>query len=58
MGKMKSLYMGIYEDLCLEVLSMSAIARKHEVPFSWVQEVWDDICLQEGLKEPPAEETC
>lgn len=52
MSKMKSLYLDIYDDLCSEILSMHAIARKHEVPFSWVQEVWDQLCYDEGMEKP------
>jgi len=49
---MKSLYLDIKDDLCQEILSMAAIARKHEVPFSWVQEVWDELCVEEAIDQP------
>ena len=52
MGKMKSLYLDIKDDLCQEILSMAAIAQKHEVPFSWVQEVWDELCVEEAIDQP------
>lgn len=57
MSKMKSLYLAIYDDLCAEILSMSAIARKHGCPEKWVQEVWDQLCLEEHLLTSPAKET-
>lgn len=56
MSKMKSLYLAIYDDLCAEILSMPAIARKHGCPEKWVQEVWDQLCLEEHLLTSPVKE--
>lgn len=38
----------IQEDIELGVLSFSSIARKHNVPVSWVLQAWDLLCEQEA----------
>jgi phytoene/squalene synthetase len=41
MSKMSNLYISIQEDLEDGKLTFAEIARKHEVPTEWVQEVVD-----------------
>lgn len=51
---MRDLIISLQEELSLGVLSFSEIARKYEVPTSWVQEAWDLLCEQEEDIESPA----
>lgn len=51
MSKIKDLLILIQEDIAMEVLSFAEIARKHEVPLSWVREAWTLLCEQEQEQE-------
>lgn len=46
MSKMSELVYAIQEDLDAGILSFSAIAEKHEVPVSWVNEVYNEYVPQ------------
>lgn len=52
MGTLKSLVADIQEEIQLGVLSFAAIAQKYEVPMSWVNEAWEELCEQEAQSEP------
>lgn len=51
---MSDLMIGLQEEIRLGALSFSGIARKYEVPVSWVQEAWDELCEQEYALEQSA----
>ena len=44
---MSELIIDIQEDIELGVLSFRSIAKKHNVPISWVTNAWDLLCEQE-----------
>jgi len=44
---MSDLHADIAEDLRSEILTMNAIAKKHNVPISWVFDVWETLCFDE-----------
>lgn len=46
MSKMGELIYAIQEDIEAGILSFSAIADKHEVPRSWVDEVYSEYVPQ------------
>lgn len=48
---MRDLIIDIQDDILQGVLSFQAIAEKHEVPVSWVNEAWDMLCEQEAEAE-------
>ena len=48
---MRDLIIGIQEDIQLGVLCFADIARKHNVPVSWVDEAWNMLCEQEAAAE-------
>ena len=48
---MSDIVIGIQEDIELGVLSFRAIAEKHDVPMSWVNEAWDMLCEQAAEAE-------
>jgi hypothetical protein len=48
---MRNLTTAIQNDIRDGFLSFAEIAHKHEVPVSWVNEAWDDLCEQEMLAE-------
>lgn len=45
---MRDLIIDIQDEIAREVLSFPEIARKYEVPLSWVNEAWDMLCEQEN----------
>lgn len=45
---MNKLMIDIQEDIEFGILSFSGIARKHDVPVSWVHEAWNLLCEQEA----------
>jgi len=45
---MRSLVIDIQSDIELGVLSFRGIAKKHDVPMSWVIEAWEMLCEQEN----------
>ena len=47
MGKMKNLVLDIQDDIADGRLSFHAIAAKHSVPFSWVDEVAKEMARQD-----------
>ena len=48
---MSDLMIDLQDEVRLGVLSFAEIARKYEVPVSWVQEAWDELCEQEAEAE-------
>lgn len=46
MSKMSELVFDIQEDIDAGILSFSAIAEKHSVPLSWVDEIADEYASQ------------
>ena len=48
---MRDLIIDLQEEIQLGVLSFAEIARKYEVPVSWVAEAWDMLCEQEAEEE-------
>lgn len=46
MSKMSELVYAIQEDIEAGILSFGAIAEKHEVPRSWVDEVYNEYVPQ------------
>lgn len=44
---MSDLMIDLQDEIRLGVLSFQEIARKYEVPVSWVQEAWEELCEQE-----------
>lgn len=47
----RNLIIDLQEEIQLGVLSFQEIARKYEVPTSWVNEAWDMLCEQEAEEE-------
>lgn len=47
----RDLIIDIQNDILAGVLNFSEIAFKHEVPLSWVNEAWDELCEQEAEAE-------
>lgn len=45
------LMIDLQDEVRLGVLSFAEIAQKYEVPVSWVQEAWDELCEQEAEAE-------
>jgi hypothetical protein len=45
---MKELMLDIQEEIQFSILSFKDIARKYNVPYSRVQEAWDELCLLES----------
>ena len=52
MSAMSNLILSIQEDALDGVLSFAEIAAKHEVPVSWVAEVYCEMIEQECLAFP------
>ena len=48
---MRNLMIDLQDEIRLGVLSFAEIAQKYEVPTSWVQEAWDELCEQEAEAE-------
>lgn len=48
MAGIKNLMVDIQNDIIAGILSFGAIAEKHHVPMSWVNEAWDALCEQEN----------
>lgn len=48
---MYRLIFDIQKEIALGVLSFNAIALKHDVPISLVEDVWDQMCIQEFSEE-------
>ena len=48
---MSDLMIDLQDEIRLGALSFAEIARKYEVPTSWVQEAWDELCEQEAEAE-------
>jgi hypothetical protein len=48
---MRDLMIDLQDEIRLGVLSFAEIAQKYEVPTSWVQEAWDELCEQEAEAE-------
>lgn len=51
---MSDLMIDLQNEVRLGALSFQEIARKYEVPASWVQEAWDQLCEQEYAEEQSA----
>jgi len=49
MSKMSNLVLSIQEDILDGRLSFAEIATKHEVPVSWITEVYCEIIESESL---------
>ena len=49
MSFMTNLIVSIQEDILAEELMLSEIAAKHEVPVSWVAEVYVEMKEQEAM---------
>lgn len=49
---MRDLIIDIQNDILLGILGFADIARKYEVPVSWVNEAWDMLCEQEAQAAP------
>ena len=45
------LMIDLQDEIRLGALSFADIARKYEVPVSWVNEAWDQLCQQEAEAE-------
>lgn len=45
---MRDLLVDIQDDIALGVLSFQDIAKKYDIPPSWVHEAWDLLCEQEN----------
>lgn len=45
------LMIDLQDEIRLGALSFAEIARKYEVPASWVNEAWDELCQQEAEAE-------
>lgn len=43
---MRDVVIAIQEDIEAGILSFASIARKHNVPISWVNTAWDMLCEQ------------
>lgn len=48
---MRDLMIDLQDEIRLGILSFAEIAQKYEVPTSWVQEAWDELCEQEAEAE-------
>lgn len=51
MSKMSDLLIDIQDEIQLGVLSFPQIARKYDVPLSWVTDTWEGLCEQEAEAE-------
>jgi hypothetical protein len=51
MSNMSELSIDIQEDIQLGALSFPAIAAKYNVPLSWIELAWEDLCDQEYEEE-------
>ena len=51
MSKMSDLLIDIQDEIELGVLSFPQIARKYDVPLSWVTDTWEGLCEQEAEAE-------
>lgn len=59
MSKMSNLALSIEEDILAGELTFAEIATKHEVPVSWIAEVYCEMIEQECLLFPePTVEDC
>jgi hypothetical protein len=59
MSKVSNLFLDIQEDILFGNLAFAEIAAKHEVPISWVAEVYCEIVEQECLLLPePSLQEC
>ena len=59
MSQMSNLALSIEEDILAGKLTFAEIATKHEVPVSWVAEVYCEMIEQECLLFPePTVEDC
>ena len=59
MSQMSNLALSIEEDILAGELTFAEIATKHEVPVSWVAEVYCEMIEQECLLFPePTVEDC
>ena len=59
MSKMSNLVLSIEEDILAGELTFAEIATKHEVPVSWIAEVYCEMIEQECLLFPePTVEDC
>jgi len=48
MAAIKNVMVDIQNDIIAGILSFKSIAEKHNVPFSWVNMAWDELCEQEN----------
>lgn len=48
---MSDLMIDLQDEVRLGALSFAEIAAKYEVPVSWVNEAWDELCQQEAEAE-------
>ena len=48
---MSDLMIDLQDEIRLGSLSFVEIARKYQVPASWVNEAWDQLCQQEAEAE-------
>jgi len=48
---MSDLMIDLQDEIRLGSLSFAEIARKYQVPTSWVNEAWDQLCQQEAEAE-------
>ena len=48
---MSDLMIDLQDEIRLGALSFAGIARKYQVPTSWVNEAWDQLCQQEAEAE-------
>lgn len=46
MSRMSDLFISIQDDIEQGILSFQQIARKYDVPMSWVNDAWDALCEQ------------
>lgn len=59
MSQMSNLVLSIEEDILAGKLTFAEIATKHEVPVSWIAEVYCEMIEQECLLFPePTVEDC
>lgn len=45
---MSDLAIDIEEDISLGVLDFRRIAEKYDIPVSWVNQIWEQMCEQEN----------
>lgn len=45
---LSDLMIDLQDEIALGVLSFAEIARKYEVPLSWVNDAWDQLCGMEA----------